>query len=294
MKPKVLVLGANGMLGGSIHRYFTKSNKYDVTGTVRSVESKNNLYKMGFKNIESNIDGSNDESLQFIFDRVKPNFVINCIGIIKQLKEAKDPIHSIQTNSLLPHKLASYSTKHNAKLIHFSTDCVFSGKRGNYTEEDTPDEVDIYGRSKLLGEVDYDNHLTFRTSIIGHEISSNISLVDWFLSQSGRVRGFSKAIFSGLPTIKVAEILDKLIADCPGLSGLYHLSAQPINKYDLLHKIKNQYKLDIEIDEDTSVFIDKSLRSDLLKMKFEELVIEEWSVLVSKMHKEYIDYFRQR
>lgn len=291
IKPKVLVLGANGMLGGSIHRYLTNTDKYDVTGTVRSVKSQENVFKLGFTNVESNIDALDDNSLEFIFDKIRPDFVINCIGIIKQLKESKDPITSIQVNSLLPHKLALMATTYNAKLIHFSTDCVFSGGKGQYSESDTPDEADIYGRSKLLGEIDYGSHLTLRTSIIGHEICGNVSLVDWFLSQKGKVRGFSNAIFSGLPTVVIAEVLDKIFTEYQAISGLYHLSSQPISKYDLLQKIKSEYEFDIEIDEDFSVDVDKSLSSELLRAEITELAIDDWDELLKKMHNEFDSYF---
>ncbi|EHW2654272.1 SDR family oxidoreductase, partial [Escherichia coli] len=211
MSKKILVIGANGMLGSSLLRFFTQYPCYKVLGTVRNDGAKLELVKQGFNNVISGIDVTIFSTIEKTIDNLRPDYVFNCVGIIKQLDVAKDNITSISINSLLPHKLARLCSTYKAKLIHFSTDCVFSGKKGNYNEKDLPDAYDLYGKSKQLGEVDYGGHLTLRTSIIGHEISSHHSLVDWFLSQRNSINGYSNAVFSGLPTVYVAEVIHKYI-----------------------------------------------------------------------------------
>lgn len=290
MSKKILILGANGMLGGSLHRYFSNTEN-SVVGTVRSNTALKQLAEMGFDNVISGIDVTDYEVLDSTISEMKPDYVFNCIGLIKQLSHSKQPVPAIEINSLLPHKLAQICTKYGAKLIHFSTDCVFSGSVGGYVESSLPDAKDLYGRSKLLGEVDYDNHLTLRTSIIGHELNSNVSLVDWFLSQSNSVKGFSQAIFSGLPTCYIAEFLDEYVIGNSGLSGLYHLSAEPIDKYSLLLLIKQKYDVELDIIDYPDFVIDRSLNSDNLR----ELINfkpPQWPELIEKMNDEFNKYFR--
>lgn len=290
MSKKILVLGANGMLGGSLHRYFTNTEN-SVVGTVRSKAALDQLTDMGFENIISGIDVTDYKILESTIFDIQPDYVFNCIGLIKQLSQSELPVSAIEINSLLPHKLAEMCTKYDSRLIHFSTDCVFSGYTGGYTESSLPDATDLYGRSKLLGEVDYDKHLTLRTSIIGHELNSNISLVDWFLSQNDSVKGFSNAIFSGLPTFFVAEFLDKYVINNPNISGMYHLSAEPIDKYSLLLLIKSKYGIELDIIESPDFIIDRSLNSDNLR----ELINFQppaWPDLIEKMNYEFNKYFR--
>jgi dTDP-4-dehydrorhamnose reductase len=194
--------------------------------------------------------------------RVRPTVVVNCIGIVKQLAAAKDPVSSLRINSLFPHELGSVCHAAGARLIHISTDCVFSGTRGGYVEGDAPDATDLYGRTKLLGEVG-EPHLTLRTSIIGRELSGQSGLVEWFLSQgNGPVRGFRKAIFSGLTTLELARAIAMLIERHPGLSGLYHVSAQPIDKYSVLEICRDAWRLSCAIEPDDRLVIDRSLNSE--------------------------------
>ena len=289
MTNRVLVLGANGMLGGSIFRYLSRYSEYAVHGTVRDECAKNIINDLGFDDVVSGIDLSKDEELIPVFQDFKPNTVINCVGIIKQLDDSKVPITSVEINSLLPHRLARISSMYGSKLIHFSTDCVFNGERGNYSESDLPDAMDLYGRSKLLGEVDYMPHLTLRTSIIGHGYNGNRSLVDWFLSQKDKVKGFSRAIFSGLPTIYVSELISQFIKN-DNLSGIYHIGSTPIDKFSLLNVIKDIYELDIDIEKDKELIIDRSLNSNKIKNEI-NFTPPSWSVLVKKMYAEYTEYF---
>ena len=290
MSKKILILGANGMLGGSLHRYFTNTSN-TVLGTVRSDAAAKQLASMGFNNVIKDIEITNYQLLEDIISELRPDYVFNCIGLIKQLSKSELPVSAIEINSLLPHKLAQICTKYDSKLIHFSTDCVFSGLKGDYVESSLPDATDLYGRSKLLGEVDYDNHLTLRTSIIGHELDSKVSLVDWFLNQSNSVKGFSRAIFSGLPTCYIAEFLDKYLIGHSDLSGLYHLSAEPINKYSLLLLIKETYRIELDITDYPDFVIDRSLNSDKLR-KLVDFQPPQWPELIEKMNDEFNRYFR--
>lgn len=192
--------------------------------------------------------------------RVKPGVVINCIGIIKQVKEASDPLISLAVNSLFPHRLAELCVATGARMLHVSTDCVFSGRKGKYTEDDVPDAEDLYGRTKLLGEVNRPGCLTIRTSIIGRDFLKQTSLLEWFLSQQGdRVKGYENAIYSGLPTVVLSRIFGDIIADHPTLWGVYQVASERISKYELLMKIRDAMKLDIEIDPCDNPVCDRSL-----------------------------------
>jgi dTDP-4-dehydrorhamnose reductase len=190
---------------------------------------------------------------------VRPDVVVNCIGIVKQAAAAEEAIPSITVNALFPHQVAEITAGAGARMIQISTDCVFSGRRGLYTENDEPDPVDLYGRTKLLGETNYDHTLTIRTSIIGRELCEANGLLEWFLSQSSTIRGFTRAIFSGLTTHALSETLASVIADHPHLSGTWHVASPPITKYDLLHGLAEVYQHDIGIEPDDSVHVDRSL-----------------------------------
>jgi dTDP-4-dehydrorhamnose reductase len=196
-----------------------------------------------------------------VLRELRPQAVINCVGVVKQLSAADDPLVAIPINSLLPHRLARLCADSNARVVHISTDCVFAGTRGNYLESDIPDATDLYGRSKLLGELDCPNAVTLRTSIIGPELGSTHGLVGWFLSQQGRVRGFTRAIFSGLPTAELARVVRDHVLRLPAMRGVYHVSAAPIAKFDLLCLVRAAYSRTIEIEPDDRLVIDRSLDS---------------------------------
>ncbi|CDG15874.1 dTDP-4-dehydrorhamnose reductase family protein [Xenorhabdus doucetiae] len=290
MSKKILIIGANGMLGGSLLRHFSSCENYEVLGSTRNENSAQKLKKQGFDNIIPGISLESTENIDKLISEFKPDFLFNCVGIIKQLDSSKNHIESIEINALLPHKLAKICTKNQTKLIHFSTDCVFSGKNGLYKETDIADASDLYGKSKLLGEVLYDGHITLRTSIIGHEIDTCHSLVDWFLYQNKAINGFSKAIFSGLPTCYVAEILEEYVLPNQSLAGLYHLSVDPINKYELLKLVNSIYNKNCNIYESKELVIDRSLDSSLFREKT-GFIPEDWNSLIRKMNYEYKKYF---
>ena len=258
---KLLVLGSSGLLGSSLLRYFSTQSNIEVYGTARSFRSICNMPPNVREHVTLGIDLDNiGQHFKFIAD-MRPDVILNCTGIVKQAANADDPLSAISINALLPHRLARISADIGARLIHFSTDCVFSGSRGNYLEVDSPDPSDLYGRSKLLGEIDYGNVITLRTSMIGHELSGSRSLVSWFMSQKVRVRGFRRAIFSGLPTVEIGRVLKQFVLPNTKLKGLYHLSANPINKFDLLSLVAQTYGKSIEVIPDDTLLVDRSLDS---------------------------------
>ncbi|ELI5739451.1 SDR family oxidoreductase [Vibrio fluvialis] len=285
---KIIVIGATGMLGYSIFSNLSESPDLEVFGTVRSLEGLDKYFPT-FDKLINNVDVRDFKTLENALDRVTPNVVINCIGLIKQHEVSKQHVEAIEINALLPHKIAQLCDSIGAKLIHFSTDCVFDGKVGNYLENDLPTATDLYGRSKCLGEVDYGNHVTLRTSIIGHELRSSVSLVDWFLSQSGPVKGFSKAVFSGLPTAYIAKVLEEYVLPNKSLSGLYQLSVEPIDKYSLISMISKIYGKEISIEKFDDFIIDRSLSSDKFR-RATGFTPPSWDYLVKFM----FDDFKRR
>ncbi|PVZ32937.1 SDR family oxidoreductase [Pseudomonas sp. CC120222-01a] len=263
---RVLVLGVTGMLGNAVFRVFDNDDNHEVWGTLRSASGLNSFKQCSHGRLLTGVDVLDLQALIAVLDRVRPDVVINCVGLIKQLADAKDPLTALPINSMLPHHLARLCSLANARLIQVSTDCVFSGRKGNYLESDTSDAEDLYGKSKYIGELHDEPHaITLRTSIIGHELNSNQSLVDWFLSQDGTVKGFSKAIFSGLPTVELARVMKDYVLPQPSLSGLYHVAAQPISKLDLLNLVAAQYGKDIHITPDENLIIDRSLDGTLFR-----------------------------
>jgi dTDP-4-dehydrorhamnose reductase len=287
MKIKILIIGASGMLGSNLLKYFCNTNLYSIACTVRNYKALNKIkFNKSLLKIYKNIDADNKKNFEYIFDEFNPDFVINCIGVIKQNEKSNDLYKIIQLNSLLPHYLAKLAKKYNSRLLHFSTDCVFLGKKGNYKESDLADAQDFYGRSKLLGEVNYSNTITLRTSMIGHEIDGNKSLLEWFLSQNQNIKGYNKAIFSGFPTNEIARIIDKYIVSNIALRGTYHLSSNPISKYDLLLLIKKIYQKDIQIIKDENIKIDRSLNSYSFK-KITGFKPKSWNIMIKEMKKFY-------
>lgn len=206
------------------------------------------------------VTAENFDSVVRVVDSVRPDVILNSIGIVKQDPAAENPLASIAVNALFPHQLAQVCGQSGARLIHLSTDCVFSGRKGNYAETDTADAEDLYGRTKLLGEAGGENCLTIRTSMIGRELQGAHGLLEWFLSQEGgRVRGFKRAVFSGLTTQALADMLVRIVSERSELSGIWHVTAEPINKFDLLSLVKEVYGLNVDIDPDESFACDRSL-----------------------------------
>lgn len=239
------------------------SRQFEVWATMRgNFEDYKNFGIFEKNKIFGNINVENDFEIENVIKIIKPQVIINAIGIIKQIPSAKNVVETLTVNSIFPHKLSMLAKKFDSRLITVSTDCVFRGEKGNYSEADISDAIDLYGKSKNFGEIISENCLTLRTSIIGRELTSRHSLVEWFLSNRGKkVKGFYNAIYSGFPTVVFAGIIADTIINQPDLQGLYHVSSSPINKFDLLRLINEKYRAEIEIEADGEFKIDRSLDS---------------------------------
>ena len=280
---RVLVIGASGMIGSTVLRVLNEQKDLEVFGTVRSGSVKHFFSAEIAKRLVDGIDVEYPDALLKVLDSIRPDVVINCAGLTKHKPEADDPLVSIPINTLMPHRLAGLCKLIGARLVHVSTDCVFSGEKGGYIEDDFADALDVYGKSKALGEVLYSHTITLRTSTIGHELQSKYGLLDWFLSQEGRCKGYNRAIFSGLPTVIFAQVIRDVVIPHKELSGLYHVAAKPINKFNFLKKIADVYGKSIEIVSDGKLVIDRSLNADRFRVAT-GYVAPEWDEMIKLMH----------
>ena len=280
---KVLVLGASGMIGSAMISVLSDLSDYEVWGTVRDEKVKKFFASSISNNLKINVNLEKNDILLKMLKQISPDVIINCAGLTKHKMEVDDPLITIPINTLMPHRLAKLCNLIGARLIHISTDCVFSGEKGEYLESDFADARDLYGKSKALGEINYPNAITLRTSTIGHELNSAYGLLEWFLSKEKRCNGYSRVIFSGVPTIVLAQIIGDFVIPNKALSGTYHVSSKPINKYELLKLIAKVYGKSIQIIEDDSLVLDRSLNSD----KFHAAtgyVTPEWLELIRIMY----------
>lgn len=284
---KILVLGVTGMLGNAVFRLFARDAAHETWGTLRNGMALRHFPQQEHARLLPGVDVLDPDTLVTVLARAKPDVVINCIGLVKQLATAQDPLTVLPINAILPHRLARFCALAGARLIHVSTDCVFSGRQGGYREADPSDADDLYGKSKYIGELrDISHAVTLRTSIIGHELESRHALVDWFLSQQGSVQGFRKAIFSGLPTMELARVMKDFVVPNAQLAGLYHVAAKPIAKFDLLHLIAARYGKDIEIVPSDTPAVDRSLDASRFK-KATGYIAPTWPELVELMHADH-------
>lgn len=259
---RILVVGGDGMLGHQLLK--TLQLRHEVRVALRqdlSVYRPYNLFNQA--NSYAGIDIRRADDLMPILVDFQPQAVINAVGIVKQRKDAKDVIPSLEINALFPHRLALMCEAIKARMIHISTDCVFSGKKGQYTEQDISDAEDVYGKSKYLGEVSSANCLTLRTSIIGLELARKTSLIEWFLAQRGPIKGFTRAIYTGLTTLEMSRLIENMLLNFPDLSGLWHVSSEAINKYDLLTIFAKKLGYEhIQIEPENEFVCDRSLLSN--------------------------------
>ncbi len=283
-KQKILILGVTGMLGHTLFKEMLKNSSFDIYGTTRNSSGlKEYFTEDEINKVRNGVDADNFDTVIRAIAAVQPNIIINCIGIIKQLPLSNDPLTAITVNAQLPHRISLVARSANSRFIHISTDCVFNGKKGNYTELDPSNAEDLYGRTKFLGEVNYPHSITIRTSIIGHELKTEFSLIDWFMSQKNEINGFTKAIYSGFPTIEIVNIIMKYVIPNKTLSGLYHVSSDSISKYDLLNIIKEVYKKDIIIKPFDDLILNRSLNSD----KFQNITgykAPDWKTMLTDMY----------
>jgi dTDP-4-dehydrorhamnose reductase len=290
---RTLILGATGMLGHKLTQVF--SQQFEVYATVRSSkEAFADRLVLAQDYLLGNVLVENFDSVVRAIALTKPRCVVNCIGIVKQQLAAKAPLPSICVNALFPHRLAQVCQAAGIRLIHISTDCVFSGRQGNYVESDVADAEDLYGRTKLLGEVSGDGCFTLRTSIIGRELETSHGLIEWFLSQEGKaILGYKNAIFSGFTTNAIAEIIAQMITKHSDLEGVWHVAAEPISKYELLSLVKERYSLNIQIEPDETFLCDRSLNADRFKQAT-GFVPPPWPDMINQMYHDPTPYSKLR
>lgn len=257
---QLLVTGAHGTLGHVVCEVL--SLRHDVIGVSRrplAAYASPPWMKPPRLTLIDDLDLTDGEAMARRLPASGVSVVVNCAGLIKQKPAAKDPMAVLQANSVMPRRLAQWCDARGAHLIHISTDCVFSGRRGGYCEADTPDPDESYGMSKMLGEIPASPHLTLRTSFIGPQLAGTEGLFAWFLAQQVAIKGFSRAVFSGFTTLALARIIERIIDAPTPLSGLYHLASQPISKYDLLCAIEQRLGRGLTIERDESFVCDRSL-----------------------------------
>lgn len=281
---RILIVGVTGMLGSALHRVFAPDERFETWGTLRDGGAKRHFPAETHERLVAGVDIGDPDALARALVLARPAVVINAVGVIKQLASADDPLVVLPINAMFPHRLATLCAVGKARMIHVSTDCVFAGRRGNYVESDPSDAEDLYGKSKHMGEVHGLEHvITLRTSGIGHELSTRHGLLEWFLGEEGRVRGFSHAIYSGLPWVELARVIRDHVLPRPELSGLYHVSSDPIAKLDLLRLVADVYGKEIVIAPDDSLRIDRSLDSTRFRAAT-GYAPPSWPDLIATMH----------
>jgi dTDP-4-dehydrorhamnose reductase len=286
---RVLVLGAYGMLG---HKLFMKLGaEHEVYGTCRDIRFNEPWSEMfPTQKLLPGVRAEEPGTVLTPIRGVKPDVVVNCIGIVKQLDAAKDPVQTITVNALFPHQLARMCEKEHMRLIHFSTDCVFSGMKGMYKPTDLKDAEDLYGKTKGLGEINKRGTVTIRSSIIGRELGTHNGLVEWLLTQRGKqVKGYRNAIYSGFTTIEMSDIVGTILAKHPDLSGIWQVASHPIAKYDLLNLIKEKMRLDIEIVPDYEIRLDRSLDGRAF-VDQTGYIVPSWESMIEELAEDSVMY----
>lgn len=283
---RLVILGGTGMLGHTLWERLSLRFP-DTYATIRKgIGDYGDSRLLGSARVIDHIDVMDFRMLEGALRGIKPDVILNCIGITKRREEPQNLIPSIILNAMLPHKLAKLAADVNAKLIHFSTDCVFDGRAGHYSDDAPTNATDIYGRTKALGEVAGNNVLTLRSSFIGKEMHEGTELLEWFLSQKNAVRGFKNAIYTGLTTLELCRVIEKLLLDYPDASGLYNVSSEPINKFDLLRLIGEKMHRSVEIIPDESFHCDRSLDSERFRRDF-GYTPPTWKKMVEELSQEY-------
>jgi dTDP-4-dehydrorhamnose reductase len=284
---KILVLGASGLLGHTVFRILGETSQWSVSGAVRDATTRELFPRALSERIVLCGDLQDQSELARTIAGVEPDVVINCLSVPKgELRE--DNLRGVISGlSVLPHRIALACAESGTRLVHFSSDGVFSGAKGDYSESDPPDSTDVYGIAKFLGEVRDPHAISIRTSMIGHELRSAHGLLEWFLSQQTSCSCFTRAVFSGLPTTELARIIRDVVLTKPELSGVYHVAARPISKFDLLQLVAEVYGKTIRMDPDDRVVIDRSLNAD----RFRTATGYEpptWPELIETMHADHL------
>ena len=263
---RILIVGGDGMLGHQLLRQWRP--RHEVRATLRKPLDAYASYGLFGADCFGSIDVRSFEQVRACAKASRPQVIVNAVGVVKQRPSTKDCLENLRLNSLFPQQLAYLAGELGARLIHFSTDCVFSGSKGSYTEADFPDADDLYGQTKLLGETHQPHALTLRSSIIGRELSRKAGLLEWFLAQRGSVQGYTRAIYTGFTTLEMARIVEKLITQHRDASGVWHVSSDRISKHELLCLVRKHFNLDTAIVPSGSFVCDRSLVSDRFRGAF--------------------------
>jgi dTDP-4-dehydrorhamnose reductase len=282
---RIVVIGANGMVGHAIVRAMELDTTYEVIGIVRDNSVARYLRSLFGGQVLALGNFTISDALKPLLESLRPEVVINCVGLVKQDSESDNTLVAVPINTLFPHKLAEICSSVGARMVQISTDCVFSGAKGRYTEKDTPDALDVYGRSKLLGEVDYPHTVTLRTSTIGHELNTGHGLLSWFLAQQNSIKGYTRAFFSGLCSNEFASVVRDRVLPRPDLKGIYHVAGHPISKYNLLQLVNETYGKGLLIEPDDRLVIDRSLDPTLFR-QITGYVAPPWHEMISNMRDE--------
>lgn len=262
---RILILGATGMLGHKLWQLMPQRFA-DTYATVRARPLLPGSRLFEDKRVIAGVDCTDFPSVAAVLDRIAPQVIVNCVAVTKRREGSGNAEASIALNARLPQQLAGWCGEHASRLIHFSTDCVFTGRTGGYTEMSVPDAEDLYGRSKALGEVAGDGALTIRSSFIGRELAHGTELLEWFLAQRGRrIQGYRQALYTGVSNLFMAQLVGDIIADQPRLTGLYNLASEVVSKFDLLCLARDAFRLDIEIEPDDSFVCRRDLDGSRLR-----------------------------
>jgi dTDP-4-dehydrorhamnose reductase len=287
---RLLILGGTGMLGHNLWKYF--SGRYPDTYTTIRQSCKS--YETGgifnSNRVIDSVDASDFLELKGVMKCIQPDFILNCIGVTKRREEVSEAIRTITLNALLPHKLGEWGKNNSAKVINFSTDCVFDGVHGNYTEKSPTNATDLYGKTKALGEIQGNNALTLRSSFIGTELVAGTELLEWFLSQIGIVQGFKNAIYSGFTTLELSRIVENIVVHYPEVNGIYNISSDPISKFDLLMLIRDKMLLDVDIIPNETFRCNRSLDSTKFRKEF-NYTPPTWGAMIDELSKHILRRF---
>ena len=258
---KVLVIGGDGMLGHELLAGLSASHEVAVT-LRRDLAAYAHHGMFTPANAFAGVDVRDAGRVLEVVADYQPQAIVNAAGIVKQRADAQRSIPSIEVNSLFPHRLAVIARAAGARLVHISTDCVFSGDRGGYRETDPPDPIDLYGRSKVLGEVDEEGCITLRTSMIGLELANRLSLVEWALAQQGQISGYRHVLYSGLTTMELTRAIDEILVRHSGIHGIWHLASEPISKYDLLDGLFRRIGRDGDVRPEDGVVSNRTMSGE--------------------------------
>ena len=282
----ILIFGITGMIGSAFFKIMSQSKDINVFGTVRLFDDKlffDDILRINISVVKNVMD---NKDLEILFQKIKPDFVFNCTGIIKQNKHNDDPLIAVPINSLFPHKLTKYCEYYNAKLIQISTDCIFSGLKGKYNEDDTPDALDLYGRTKIIEEVKNNkNVLTIRTSVIGHELQRKTSFLDWVVNSNNTIHGYTNALYSGLTVKELVDVTFNHIFT-NNLYGVYHISSNYISKFKLIEIICDIYNINIKVIPNKGFKIDRTLDSQKFRSRT-GYIAPDWKEMIQKYYQSY-------